>query len=537
MLLLNVQHMQHFSAHFSLSFIACSQHYPQVEAWISEQIDLPVNSGRSCSFYCCLLLEYLRYHNRWSDFCKKCLEIVNSKGYRVSLDHKIAWLNMALNSTNGRTPQELPQKSSVVDQIQLCLKVLHLHKLAHDRLCNLLKVQQGDDHSRIMRWAIHFRMWNSSVPFFQSSARTGVSHKFEDCSYRLGPYDNSVVPILNPSRLLRSCLRDHPLDQPSPCTSMLGKFEEGKNSFENGLLARYRDDLRDGEVAYPDHAFLRKILSNSMFFDLEIILLHTVLPIQNQQEIYKCIEKIMVQSWFDDQIQGHDYNPIDNPAICDAVSYNHWPSYCMRLDYDENFVGNGFRVRVLEHVLRPTGTGIQHAIESLRRYVHSFFEIAPKSQDVLRIMFPPEALVTFACTNISHDWTLATRRHYICAIADILLGYTSPLYQDFQLHPMKALDPCHRAHAFISYNALQPEGYHEIGRPQTNRAKGRDRCLSLRNLWDALPHIYRTLPDSKFLTAKLALAARQVCLLLLTQHFFSQFVAQTCLRDRCLHQV
>jgi hypothetical protein len=290
---------------------------------------------------------------------------------------------------------------------------------------------------------------------------------------------------------------------------MLGKFDEGKNSFENGLLARYRDDLRDGEIAYPDHASLRKILSNSMFFDLEIILLHTVLPIQNQQEIRKCIEKIMVQSWFNDQVdRDHEYSPVDDPLTLNSYE-NNWPSYCMRLDFDENYVGHGFSVDIHSHIL-SYGNNIQfaNAIESLRRHVHNFFEIAPKSQDVLRIMFPPEVLITFACTNIVRQWMSAVRlRHYVCAIADILLGYTSPLHP-FDDCRHNAGQSARRAHAFISYNAMQPESYYSQHSPQPNRAKSRDRCISLRNFWDALPHIFRSLPDVKFQTAKLALAAR-----------------------------
>jgi hypothetical protein len=48
----------------------------------------------------------------------------------------------------------------------------------------------------------------------------------------------------------------------------------------------------------------------------------------------------------------------------------------------------------------PTTSEMRIAIESLRRDIHSFLEIAPKAQDTLRIMFPPEVLITFACRQL-----------------------------------------------------------------------------------------------------------------------------------------
>jgi len=455
-------------------------------------------AGKSCAYYCCLLLEYLQFHGRWSDLCTKTLEIVNNNRYRIMLDHKIAWLNMALNCTNGRTVQELPQKVNIVDQIQLRLKVLHLHKLAHDRLCDLLTIR-NEDYTKVKRWEIRFRMWNfgsSSVPFFPSAAGIGPSHTFEDSNHR-GIYDNHP-----------GFLRD-PDQQSEPCSSMLGRFsrDNGVSRFENGLLARYRDDISNGDVLYLDHAFFRKILSNSMFFDLEIMLLHTVLPIQNQREIHKCIEKIMVQSWFnDEQIDNPD--TFRNVDVSVAVGSIDWDDYCMRLDYDQRNVGTKENANYL--ILKKGMlllSDVQTAISSLRRLVHDFLDIAPKSQDTLRIMFPSEVLITFACLNIGHSKLNVTGRprtlrHYVCAIADILLGYTTPL-QDYYLYSMEELNALENAHAFISYNALNPEGYGSGARTRT-----RDRCLSLRNLWDAMPHIHRNLSDASILTVKLGLAAR-----------------------------
>jgi hypothetical protein len=453
-------------------------------------------SGKSCAYYCCLLLEYLQFHGRWSDLCSKTLEIVNNNRYRVMLDHKIAWLNMALNCTNGRTVQELPQKANIVDQIQLRLKVLHLHKLAHDRLRDLLTIR-NNDYTKVKRWAIRFRMWNfssPSAPFFPSAAGIGPSHTFEDSNHR-GIYDNHA-----------GCLRD-PDQQSQPCSSMLGFFDNGSSRFENGLLARYRDDICNGEVLYLDHAFFRKILSNSMFFDLEIMLLHTVLPIQNQREIHKCIEKIMVQSWFNDEQIDHPdrFHSFDVPDDVRSIS---WDDYCMRLDYDQKNVGTKDSDSLILKKGMLLRSDVQDAISSLRRLVHDFLDIAPKSQDTLRIMFPSEVLVTFACLNIGHSKLIETGqrprilRHYVCAIADILLGYTTPL-QDYYLYNMEDLDALQNAHVFISYNALNPEGYGSVARTRT-----RDRCLSLRNLWDAMPHIHRNLSDASILTVKLGLAAR-----------------------------
>lgn len=499
-------------------FFICSQHYPHVEAWIVDQIDSPVTNAGSQSartFYCCILLEYLHFHNRWSDFCKKCLEIVNDKGYRVSLDHKIAWLHVALNSTNGRSSQELPQKGTIIDQIQLCLKVLHLHKLAHDRLCNLLTVQQND-YSRIKRFAIHFRMWNCRT--------TGPFHKFEDFTYRVGPYDNQRTHI---NGKVRGCLHDDATSA-NPGTSMLGTLTPDQRTFEKGLLAQYKDDLCDGVIAYPDHASFRKILSNSMFFDLEITLLHLVLPIQNQQDIQKCIEKIMVQSFFQDSTTASPF-PADDHLLdqhqAQIEVVEDWGRFCMRHHFEETFVAAHIEASSdYEHQYQVGPLG--KAIESLRRHVHNFFEIAPKSQDVLRIMFPPEVLVTFACTHITKGWPTSIssrgRRHYVCAIADILLGYTSTLEHDIFIHRIGQLTD-QKHHAFISYNALHPEGY------RFKRAKSRDRCISLKTLWDALPHISRNLPDEKFLTTKLAFAARYACPLTLhcqCSHFSTDLLAR-----------
>jgi hypothetical protein len=465
-------------------------------------------AGKSCAYYCCLLLEYLQFHGRWSDLCTKTLEIVNNNRYRVMLDHKIAWLNMALNCTNGRTAQELPQKANHVDQIQLRLKVLHLHKLAHDRLCDLLTIH-NEDYTKVKRWAIRFRMWNfssSSGPFFPSAAGIGPSHTFEDSNHR-GIYDNHA-----------GCLRDPPDQQPppQPCSSMLGRFsrDNGISRFENGLLARYRDDICNGEVLYLDHAFFRKILSNSLFFDLEIMLLHTVLPIQNQREIHKCIEKMMVQSWFNDEKIDHPdtfHNEDDKSAGVGSIT---WDDYCMRLDYDQKNVSTN---ETANYGVLKQGMLLRHelqtAISSLRRLVHDFLDIAPKSQDTLRIMFPSEVLITFACLNIGHSKLNVigrprTLRHYVCAIADILLGYTTPL-QDYYLYDMESLSALQNAHVFICYNALNPAPPPEPERYGSGtRTRTRDRCLSLRNLWDAMPHINRNLSDASILTVKLGLAAR-----------------------------
>jgi hypothetical protein len=290
-----------------------------------------------------------------------------------------------------------------------------------------------------------------------------------------------------------------------------------QENFEKGLLAQYRDDLRDGVIAYPDHASFRKILSNSMFFDLEITLLHSVLPIQNQQDIQKCIEKIMVQSFFKDSttrdpVELADEHPLLDQHQAQQEAIDDWGGFCMRHHFEETFVEHHIRTSSnYEHLYQ--GNRLKDAIESLRRHVHNFFEIAPKSQDVLRIMFPPEALVTFACTHITHNWpTLRPTRHYVCAIADILLGYTSPLEQVFFTGNMSDLrDEQQKHHYFISYNALHPEGYYNNPVTLSKRAKGRDRCISLKNLWDALPHISRNLPDERFLTTKLAFAARYAC--------------------------
>jgi hypothetical protein len=54
-----------------------------------------------------------------------------------------------------------------------------------------------------------------------------------------------------------------------------------------------------------------------MFFDLEIIFLHTVLPIQNQQEISRCLEKMMVQSWFNDHAPDTLFYPRDDYVFQD----------------------------------------------------------------------------------------------------------------------------------------------------------------------------------------------------------------------------
>ena len=474
-----------------------------------------------CSYYCCLLLEYLRFHNRWSDFCKKTLDMVDNKGLGIELDHRIAWLNMALNCTNGRTTQELPQKVAVVDQIQQRLKVLHLHKLAYDRLFSLLR--PNGDYKPIKRWAIHFRMWNSGcIRYFQNAGNIGPTHKFEDLKYR-GLYDDR-------------CLRDNPDDaSASRCSSMLGKQDTGNQGqrFQHGLLPQYEDDLRYGEVSFLDYAFFRKILSNAMFFDLEVMLLHTVLPIQNQQEIGRCLEKMMVQSWFNDHAPDTLFYPRDDYIFQDHddddpanAHRRNWDHYCMRLDYHAviqrereplyapAFPAHGHRI-----------LNLQASVQSLRRCIHNFLEIAPKAQDVLRIMVPPEVLITFACTHVGvthrrgdaaqnphlcvDEMTVAMRRYYVCAIADILLGYTSsmdiPDADPFYTLTMRHLDACTRPHSFIAFNALSPVAQGERPVPRT---KSRDRCLSLRNLWDALPHIQRTLTDGKFKTAILALAAR-----------------------------
>jgi hypothetical protein len=205
-----------------------------------------------------------------------------------------------------------------------------------------------------------------------------------------------------------------------------------------------------------------------MFFDLEILLLHTVLPIQNQQEIQKCIEKIMVSSWFND---------VGDSTLVQQT--------CMHHDFHVADVN--------EYLLNASDQGISSAVESLRRHVHSFFEIAPKSQDILRIILPPETFIMFACTYLASSkfLTVTQLRQYVCAIADILLGYSSILDIDPAGNP---------AHAFIVFNVLQPEA--------SARTRSRDRCMSLRNLWDALPHICGDLRDSKFEEVKLGLAAR-----------------------------
>ncbi len=436
---------------------------------------------------------------------------------------------MALNCTNGRSLQELPEKVSLVEQIQLRLKVLRLHKLAYDRISNLLS------NSEVMkRWAIHFRMWNCSTPFFVSAAGIGPIHKFEDLNYR-GIYNN-----------LRGCLRDDDPNVPEECSSILGHIQESSlvskspTRFGVGLLDRYKKNLFTGEVSYLDHAFFRKILSNSMFFDLEIIYLHTVLPVQNQQEIQKCIEKIMVQSWFNDHPPKTD--AIDFASM-ESFPNKGWDEYCMQLDFDERKVD-------MNKFILPSQTvdGMHRAIESLRVHIHSFLELAPKAQDTLRIMFPPEALVTFACTHIgqhfqshigqhfqSQSQLPKYLRHYVCAIADILLGYTSPLdirtFENVLGKNIEDLSLAEKPHAFVSYNALHCDA-------SAMRTKGRDRCLSLRNLWDALPHICRNLPDAKFLTVKLGLAARYIffALMVETTLFILSF-EQACLRDCCFQKI
>jgi hypothetical protein len=77
-----------------------------------------------CSFYCCLLLEYLSYHNRVSDFCKKTLEMVDTRAYGIEQNHRIAWLKRALDSANSQSTIELPQKLATVEQIRRRLHVL-----------------------------------------------------------------------------------------------------------------------------------------------------------------------------------------------------------------------------------------------------------------------------------------------------------------------------------------------------------------------------------------------------------------------------
>ena len=99
----------------------------------------------------------------------------------------------------------------------------------------------------------------------------------------------------------------------------------------------------------------------------------------------------------------------------------------------------------------------------------------------------------------------------MCAIADILLGYTSSMDTHVPGYPFhtlsfSSLNAASRPHFFVAFNALQPIG---DGRAAP-RTKSRDRCLSLRNMWDALPHISRNLADGKFKTATLALAARHL---------------------------
>jgi hypothetical protein len=251
-----------------------------------------------------------------------------------------------------------------------------------------------------------------------------------------------------------------------------------------------------------------------MFFDLEIIFLHTVLPIQNQQEIEKCIQKMMIQSWFNDKttrtMDRYDADLLIDPlsvSLVDGVyPNNNWDDYCMRLDFDEDYNDpSGWNITMSQYILENK-IGFRIAIESLRRDIHSFLEIAPKAQDTLRIMFPPEVLITFACRHISvHIQSPKYLRHYVCAIVDILLGYTSPLdndvFENILVHPLSLLGAAEKPHAFVSYNALCSDGY-------AVRTKGRDRCLSLRNLWDALPHICRKLPVANYETVRLGLAAR-----------------------------
>jgi hypothetical protein len=479
-----------------------------VEEWINDKIVQPKTGSVSsdAAYYCCLLLEYLHIHHRWSDFCAKTLQIVSKKEYIVGLDHKIAWLNAALNCTNGRTLQELPHKFNFVEQIQLRLKVLHLHKLAYDRISNLLTISDSN-HSHVKRWAIHFRMFNSSHPlFFNAASGIGLAHTFEDMDH-VGTY------ILGPH------LRDSKEGE-KRCSSMLGYLQPNvsQGTYENGLLAHYRDCLISGEVSYMDHAFFRKILSNSMFFDLEIMYLHAVMPILNHQEIKKCIEKMMVQSWFNENTTSSSLQHCEGATIpvMDEYPNTHWDDYCMRTDFDENHVDKGWRVDLKRYIL--PASEVHTAIESLRRRIHSFLEIAPKSQDILRIMFPPEVLVTFACTHIGphlgcthtgpHLGSPVILRHYVCAIADILLGYNSPLdarlFKNVLEKRIEDLEAHERPHAFVSYNAL-------VSVSDAIRTKGRDRCISLRNLWDALPHICRNLPDnSRFETVKLGFAARYV---------------------------
>ena len=496
---------------FSLFPSIHSQYYHHVEEWIKDKIVQPKTGifSSDAAYYCCLLLEYLHIHNRWSDFCAKTLEIVSKKEYIVGLDHKIAWLNAALNCTNGRTLQELPHKFNFVEQIQLRLKVLHLHKLAYDRISNLLTISDGN-YSHVKRWAVHFRMFNARNPLF-----SGVAHTFEDSDH-IGIYNSG--PHLRDSK-----------DDELPCSSMLGYYDASQGAYKNGLLAYYRDYLINGGVSYTDHAFFLKILSNSMFFDLEIMYLHAVsFSILNHQEIKKCIEKMMVQSWFNENTTSsleHCEGPI--MPVMDDYPNTHWDDFCMRTDYDENYRDAGWRIDLKRYIL-PTSE-LHNAIESLRRRIHSFLEIAPKSQDILRIMFPPEVLVTFACNHIGPHLGCALTgtpvtgilRHYVCAIADILLGYNSPLdarlLKSLVEEKIEDLEPEERPHAFVSYNALAAFS-------DAIRTKGRDRCLSLRNLWDALPLICRNLPDnSRFETVKLGFAARHVLHSLTVLHRFSFF--------------